>query len=163
MTKRTLSSFAEAARSFTRELDPSVFGALRYVHASRTETGTVAVHVVSRGTLPLRVAFPEAQDAPGTDPSDYPRPSRSLRLLSATFDAHRAALHVYRMPQRSLEAATREYMTALRAHGYDVRRHDSGSQTRTVAILSIHDVSRSAQVTLERVDDGVVLALTQIP
>jgi hypothetical protein len=159
---RTLAGFAEAAMAFSRDFDPSVFGSLRYVHASLTSNDTFVLHVTHHGVLPLRLAFPASGDAPGQDLTDFPRPRDSTRILSTTFGDHASSFHAYRMNHRSLHAAAREYEQALREHGHVAHRHGDSNHESRVLVLGVVNPHHLTQFTFEQAGDDVTVAIARM-
>lgn len=79
--------------------DLSKLGNLRYVFAERTEEGRT--HVVTAwtdGPFNLHSLVPAGGDTPGSDIEGVPRPTGSVRLLTATIDKVPYSLRVYDAP-----------------------------------------------------------------
>lgn len=72
-------------------------GDLRYFYAKETDAGkTHLVRVWTEGSFDFyAMTSLHGEDAPGSDPSDAPRPPESRRLLSATADKTVYAVRVY--------------------------------------------------------------------
>lgn len=104
--------------AFAESGDLGKIGQVRYVTARRTASGTT--HVVAlwtEGSLDVKKMFPEAGDAPGTDPKDVPRPPNARRLFTAFADGTPYAVRVYESTS-SPEAVLAQYDQLLPKLGW---------------------------------------------
>ena len=95
-----LPTWIERIESFTRTLDLSDIGGMRYVFAQRYEAEgeedvTHFITVWVEGSFDLGAMFPAEGDAPGIDLEDVPRPVRSRRLFSTLEIGHDKVLVMY--------------------------------------------------------------------
>jgi hypothetical protein len=92
----SLSGLARRLVDVVETGDLSRLGRLRYLRAERLpDNRTHAVAVWTDGPFNLYSLFPEAGDAPGSDPPDAPRPPRSTRVLTASVEGAPYAVRVY--------------------------------------------------------------------
>lgn len=113
-------SIGERLTAFAKTLDLSLFGRVQLViAASAGETTSYAV-LRSKGSLPLRSAFPPGGDAPGGDPEALSRLPNSVRLLSASTDGATPSIVVYETTRGAPVEPTAHYLQALSGQQWTV-------------------------------------------
>jgi hypothetical protein len=89
-----------------------------YVYAERRADGTHFIDFHSPRPIDLRTLFPQAGDAPGSDPEALPRPPSSRRALTLRAADQPYGTAVYRDRERSLDELVAHYQRALPGAGW---------------------------------------------
>lgn len=127
-TERTLewNEFWSRFSTFSETLDLASMGTIRYLFAKESKGRTSFLLVSSKGSLPLRKAFPKEGDAPGVDVT--PRLAGGTRFLSAAETGHPYAVTAYRFP-RTTEWTAPKYAALLQENGFRVTESSAGTFT----------------------------------
>jgi hypothetical protein len=119
---RSAASLAEQVAAFADTSDLGAFGKLRYVYARKEANGGAAALVATTEDsfrLDSLAARDAAHDAPGSDDPSLPRPSASVRFLSAQIEGASYGTRGYRT-RRTPDAVRAEYDAAMLARGFTV-------------------------------------------
>lgn len=134
-------------------------GDLRYLFATRTPEG--ATHLVRVWTDTSFNFFAmsrplEGGDAPGSDPSDVPRPPESTRLMSATVETADYAVRVYQSKATAAEVA-QSYDKQLKADGWelDISDGDSRAYSRNDITVFVTPTLHEGKVLVSLLHMGV--------
>jgi hypothetical protein len=121
---RTSSSLAEQVTAFADTNDLGAFGKLRYVYARKEARGGAAALVATtEDSFRLdSLSSDPMTDAAGADDPSLPRPSSSVRFLSAQIEGAAYGTRGYRT-RRTPDAVRAEYDAAMLARGFTVVDH----------------------------------------
>jgi hypothetical protein len=116
----SLDELAGQLEAFSQGGDLKAIGELRYVFARRSGDTTTLVVFWTEGSASLLRLFPEAGDAPGSDPVDVPRAPNLRRLLSAAEHGAPYSIASYLAESEHPERLRAWYEAALKAGGWSV-------------------------------------------
>lgn len=134
---------------FSTSFDVHDLGDLRFAWARRTDEGTRYLTISTDGPLPLRRMFPSAGDAPGVDPLWLPRPTNSLRVLSAWQDGEVPLLVSY-ASKGTAAALQARYAQELEAKGFRVRSPAAHEGSEAALLITRGSNLSAALITAPR-------------